>query len=109
MLVKCSNMLMSKQELSVQQVASSLLGFEDHFTDHQFCTFYWKAFESYIGSQEHKFNSLSANTSLPQTIDHVDNSTDSDSNLYLDESEEANFESVIVSRNVFGGLSCKAN
>lgn len=48
MLVKCSNSLISKQELSAQQVASFLMSYGDHYSSHKFRFFYWKGIEMYI-------------------------------------------------------------
>jgi hypothetical protein len=47
-LVKCANALIAKQELAAPQVASYLLGFNDHYTSHRFRSLYWTSFTSYI-------------------------------------------------------------
>ncbi|KAJ7917817.1 hypothetical protein B0H13DRAFT_1608051, partial [Mycena leptocephala] len=43
--------MISQQELSAQQVASYLMGFEDHFTSHSYRNFYWTAFEAFINKE----------------------------------------------------------
>ena len=48
LLQKCAYALISHQELSAQQVASYLMGYEDHFTSHNFSCLYWASFERYI-------------------------------------------------------------
>lgn len=52
LLVKCANAIISKQELSGQQVAAYLSGFGDHYTSHSFRTLFWPAFVSYVAAQE---------------------------------------------------------
>ncbi|EIW81885.1 hypothetical protein CONPUDRAFT_27690, partial [Coniophora puteana RWD-64-598 SS2] len=52
LLQKCAYSLISRQELSAQQVAAYLLGYNDHLTSHRFRRFYWGAFERFIRSQE---------------------------------------------------------
>ena len=100
LLVKCSNVLISKQELSAQQVASHLLDFEDHFTSHLFRPFYWKSFEIYVEKQE---------SSSSETSDIVDIA---DVDVDLDEAGMLNGEpldAVTISRVVHGHVLCKAN
>ncbi|KAF9034898.1 hypothetical protein BJ165DRAFT_1356155 [Panaeolus papilionaceus] len=41
LLQKCAFSLLSRQELSMQQVASSLLGIGDHYSSHEFHQFHW--------------------------------------------------------------------
>ena len=41
LLTKCANALIGLQELSAPQVASYILGLEDHFTSHKFRHLYW--------------------------------------------------------------------
>ncbi|KAJ7839679.1 hypothetical protein B0H14DRAFT_2313180, partial [Mycena olivaceomarginata] len=41
LLQRCAHSMISKQELSGQQVASYLTDYEDHFTSHQFTNVYW--------------------------------------------------------------------
>jgi len=48
LLQKCAYALVSHQEMSAQQVASYLMGYEDHFTSHQFNNLYWASFERFI-------------------------------------------------------------
>ena len=52
LLQKCAYALISHQELSAQQVASYLLGYEDHFTSHSFVNLYWPSFERFIDRQD---------------------------------------------------------
>ncbi|KAF8060238.1 hypothetical protein FPV67DRAFT_1564460 [Lyophyllum atratum] len=51
MLQKCAHAMISHQELSAQQVCSSLLGFGENMTSHEYRKFYWTSFEGYIDSQ----------------------------------------------------------
>ena len=48
LLQKCAYAMVSHQEMSAQQVASYLMGYEDHFTSHRFNCLYWASFERYI-------------------------------------------------------------
>lgn len=52
LLQKSAYALISHQELSAQQVASYLMGYEDHFTSHQFNCLYWASFERFIDRQD---------------------------------------------------------
>lgn len=52
LLQKCAYALISHQEVSAQQVASYLLGYEDHFTSHKFANLYWPSFEWFIDRQD---------------------------------------------------------
>ncbi|KAJ7859497.1 hypothetical protein B0H14DRAFT_2222051, partial [Mycena olivaceomarginata] len=52
MLQKCAYAMLSQQELSSQQVASYLLDFEDHFTNHSYRNFYWTSFENFINKED---------------------------------------------------------
>ncbi|KJA13614.1 hypothetical protein HYPSUDRAFT_102734, partial [Hypholoma sublateritium FD-334 SS-4] len=45
LLQKCAFSMVSKQELSSQQVVSFLRDFEDHFTSHRFNKIYWTSME----------------------------------------------------------------
>lgn len=45
LLQKCAYSLLSQQEISGQQVASYLLGYEDHFTSHAYRNLWWTSFE----------------------------------------------------------------
>ena len=51
LLQKCAHAMISHQELSGQQVSSSILDLEDHFTSHEFQTIYWTSLESFIEKQ----------------------------------------------------------
>lgn len=50
LLQKLVFMMISKQELSSQQMASYLLDLKDHFTSHSFQKLYWAAIEKYLNS-----------------------------------------------------------
>ena len=52
LLQKCAYAMISHQELSAQQVASYLMGYEDHFTSHEFSCLYWASFERLIEWQD---------------------------------------------------------
>ncbi|KAJ7685831.1 hypothetical protein B0H17DRAFT_844916, partial [Mycena rosella] len=49
---KCAHSLISKQELSAQQVVSYLMDFEDHFTSHKYVNLYWTSLEGFINKEE---------------------------------------------------------
>ncbi|KAJ7826558.1 hypothetical protein B0H14DRAFT_3722322 [Mycena olivaceomarginata] len=51
MLQKCAYAMISQQELSVQQVVSYLMDFEDHFTSHSYRNLYLTAFEAFINKE----------------------------------------------------------
>jgi hypothetical protein len=48
LLQKSAYALVSHQEMSAQQVASYLMGYEDHFTSHEFGCLYWASFERFV-------------------------------------------------------------
>ncbi|KAF8198385.1 hypothetical protein K438DRAFT_1672556, partial [Mycena galopus ATCC 62051] len=52
LLQKCAYAMLSQQELSVQQVASYLLDFQDHFTSHTYRNLYWTSFENFINRED---------------------------------------------------------
>ncbi|KAJ7079215.1 hypothetical protein C8R43DRAFT_862269, partial [Mycena crocata] len=52
LLQKCAHSMISKQELSGQQVVSYLLDFEDHFTSHQYMRLYWTSLEAHIDKEQ---------------------------------------------------------
>ncbi|KAJ7154992.1 hypothetical protein C8R43DRAFT_866371, partial [Mycena crocata] len=52
LLQKCAHSMISKQELSAQQVVSYLMDFEDHFTSHSFTNLYWGSFEGFINKED---------------------------------------------------------
>ncbi|KAJ6570553.1 hypothetical protein DFH09DRAFT_1313152 [Mycena vulgaris] len=52
LLQKCAHSLISKQELSAQQVVSYLMDFEDHFTSHDYVNLYWTSLEGLINAED---------------------------------------------------------
>ena len=52
LLQKCAYALISHQEMSAQQVASYLMGYEDHFTSHRFSCLYWASFERFVECED---------------------------------------------------------
>ncbi|KAJ7443548.1 hypothetical protein FB451DRAFT_960143, partial [Mycena latifolia] len=52
LLQKCAHSLISKQELSAQQVVSYLMDFEDHFTSHEYVNLYWTSLEGLINKED---------------------------------------------------------
>ena len=48
LLQKCAYAMVSHQEMSAQQVASYLMGYDDHFTSHTFSNLYWPSFERLV-------------------------------------------------------------
>ncbi|KAJ7177006.1 hypothetical protein C8R46DRAFT_833324, partial [Mycena filopes] len=52
LLQRCAHSLISKQELSAQQVVSYLMDFEDHFTSHKYVNLYWTSFEGFINKED---------------------------------------------------------
>jgi hypothetical protein len=73
LLQKCAHALISHQELSAQQVASYLMGYEDHFTSHHFSCLYWASFERVVEREdaEKLFNSLGDNDGGGDTCDEM--------------------------------------
>ena len=55
LLQKCAFSMVSKQELSSQQVVSYLRGYKDHFTSHTYCKLFWMT-----GKQRTLFNFASS-------------------------------------------------
>ncbi|KAJ7733451.1 hypothetical protein B0H16DRAFT_1222953, partial [Mycena metata] len=52
LLQRCAHSLISKQELSAQQVVSYLMDFEDHFTSHQYVNLFWTSLEAFIEKED---------------------------------------------------------
>ncbi|KAJ7751377.1 hypothetical protein B0H16DRAFT_1236237, partial [Mycena metata] len=52
LLQKCAHSLISKQEMSAQQVVSYLMDFEDHFTSHEYVNLFWTSLEGLINSED---------------------------------------------------------
>ncbi|KAJ7733052.1 hypothetical protein DFH07DRAFT_684125, partial [Mycena maculata] len=48
LLQKCAHSMISKQELSSQQVVLYLIDFEDHFTSREYKNLYWTSLETHI-------------------------------------------------------------
>ncbi|KAJ8580894.1 hypothetical protein M405DRAFT_854929 [Rhizopogon salebrosus TDB-379] len=61
LLRKCAYMMISHQELSAQQVCSYLMDFGDHYTSHEYRTFYWTSFEHYVDQVYPVMETLSKN------------------------------------------------
>ncbi|KAF5326514.1 hypothetical protein D9611_000713 [Ephemerocybe angulata] len=52
LLQRCAYSMVSHQELSAQQAVSYLMGFEDHFTSHQYHNLYWTSFERLVDEND---------------------------------------------------------
>ncbi|KAF5341970.1 hypothetical protein D9611_001217 [Ephemerocybe angulata] len=52
LLQRCAYSMVSHQELSAQQAVSYLMGFEDHFTSHQYRNLYWTSFERLVDEKD---------------------------------------------------------
>ncbi|EPQ49887.1 hypothetical protein GLOTRDRAFT_11004, partial [Gloeophyllum trabeum ATCC 11539] len=52
LLQKCAHAMISHQELSAPQVCSYLMGFQDHFTSHEYENLYWTSFEAFVNKQD---------------------------------------------------------
>ncbi|KAJ7130121.1 hypothetical protein C8R43DRAFT_835351, partial [Mycena crocata] len=76
LLQKCAYAMVAQQELSGQQVASYIMGFEDHFTSHRYANLYWPALERFINS-ERPSPECYRKTPVAQTSD-IDPPTDPD-------------------------------
>ena len=48
LLQKCAYTMILHQEMSVQQVVSYLMDYEDHFMSHRFGNLYWASFERFV-------------------------------------------------------------
>ncbi|KAJ7131266.1 hypothetical protein C8R44DRAFT_613349, partial [Mycena epipterygia] len=51
LLQKCAHAMIAQQEMSGQQVASYIMGFEDHFTSHKYANLYWPSLEALINKE----------------------------------------------------------
>ncbi|KAF8123174.1 hypothetical protein EV363DRAFT_1273007, partial [Boletus edulis] len=51
LLQKCAYSMISRQELSAQQVSSYLLSYGDHYTSHTYRSLYWSSFERALEKQ----------------------------------------------------------
>ncbi|KAJ3880111.1 hypothetical protein F5051DRAFT_302377, partial [Lentinula edodes] len=71
LLQKCAYSMISEQEISAQQVATYLLGFDINFTSHKYAFLFWTSFESFI---EHQRPSPECKTSITtnHTARHAD-------------------------------------
>ncbi|KIK53154.1 hypothetical protein GYMLUDRAFT_120964, partial [Collybiopsis luxurians FD-317 M1] len=82
LLQKCAFSLISEQELSAQQVATSLLGLEDHFVSHEFRNLYWIKFEQHINRLQPSPECYSILSSHPDFSDsEPDNNTTEDDDI----------------------------
>ncbi|KAJ7717464.1 hypothetical protein B0H16DRAFT_1232779, partial [Mycena metata] len=52
LLQRCAHSLISKQEMSAQQVVSYLMDFEDHFTDNEYANLFWTSLEVFINKED---------------------------------------------------------
>ncbi|PBK82429.1 hypothetical protein ARMGADRAFT_946589 [Armillaria gallica] len=104
LLQHCAYMMLSHQELSVQQVCSYLMDYEDHFKSYEFQGLYWTSYESYINSQDPspEYDLVSDNEA-----DKDDIAEHEDGHAVQDDDREdmvVNEEEVIVSINLQGEL-----
>lgn len=74
LLTKSVNAMMSKTELSHQQVMSYLVGGGDHYTGHTFRTLYWGSFDRWI-RQKMPNENLPPIASEELATQHLDNTT----------------------------------
>ena len=64
--------MISHQELSVQQVASYLMDYEDHFTSHLYRNLYWTSFEALVNREQPSpecYETLKSNEAETSTAD----------------------------------------
>jgi hypothetical protein len=87
-LIKCANSLISKQELSAQQVAFYVLGNEDKYTSHRFRSIYWTSFERYL---DQKDPLRPPNEQIPI----LDTDTEAPESYHLEHTEDAFQEQII--------------
>jgi len=69
LLQKCAYSIISKQELSSQQIASYVLDLEDHFTNHEFKYLYWTSFEQFVNCVYPLYNHQSSVVESPDETD----------------------------------------
>jgi hypothetical protein len=93
LLQRCAHSLISKQELSAQQVASYLMDYEDHFTSDRFTNLYWTSLEAFINSEDPSPECYKQQTELdvvpegaPQIPEGLETSSGEDE--HLDDVEE---------------------
>jgi hypothetical protein len=65
LLQKCAYAMVSHQELSAQQVSTYLMGYEDHFTSHEYKNIYWTGFDAYVA----KFLPLKHTSTYPSNCE----------------------------------------
>ena len=84
LLQRCAYVMISHQEMSAQQVASSLMDFEDHFTSHNFANVFWTSFEAFVNtndespecysSKQYRKTNVDVTDILEKKIDHANKS-----------------------------------
>lgn len=67
LLLKTLNQMNARRELSAQQVASSLLGFPNHFTSSRFAVFYWTKTLQWLSPTNFTRACMTTNSDLPLT------------------------------------------
>lgn len=75
---RCAYAMISHQEMSAQQVAAYLMGFEDHFTSHKFVNVFWTSFECFVDSYDPSPECYHLKASNTHTEDKTTNTEDSD-------------------------------
>ena len=116
LIICCANALVSKQELSGQQVASFLMGYEDHYTSHTFRSLYWKMFEHHF--EEKCSVGISGETGLKDNIEDPpkhngkDRADDDDCTSQLDVGNNGDIETaddVMLALDINGKVIGKCN
>lgn len=94
LLQKCAYSMMSKQELSGQEVAMYLSGYKDHYMSHSFRNVYWRNFERAINtmdpSLECQVNSTTVN--VPDLADNLPSHDDDGADPGLDAQDSFHVE-----------------
>ncbi len=124
LLQKCAYSMISRQELSSQQVASYLLDFEDHFTSHKFAPIYWTAYERLVNAtyplqETEQLPADENNVESEEYYDdsHVDENEDESSGIINKadeddeeaETEEQNVDEAIICAGTDGNLKLNSN
>lgn len=105
LLQKCAYAMISHQELSAQQVASYLMGYEDHFTSHTYRNLNWYGAECLIDQQDPspECKPSSNNSGLAGMLnDDASDLEDEDDELEADDADESCIDDMELGRDAMG-------
>ncbi|KAI0826350.1 hypothetical protein BC629DRAFT_1258254, partial [Irpex lacteus] len=89
MLRRCAYAILTHQELSAQQVASYLMGFDDRYASDTFANLYWPSFERYVNKLLPSPECAAHDDLLPQSTHDEDSESNNDPSVVDDSASES--------------------